>query len=73
MLPEHTRSPVSVAGIDFQDLDGLFGDPLDPSSSDEGLQLHFTENGFNVPVITEKQPSRFGFEVPPLDQPRECS
>jgi hypothetical protein len=74
MLPYHAQSPVSVAGIDFQELDGLFGDPLNTSSPNEGLQLNFpAEHGLNIPVFTKKQPFRFGFEVPSLDDAREHS
>ncbi|KAF8225090.1 hypothetical protein L208DRAFT_1380767 [Tricholoma matsutake] len=57
MLPEHTQSPVAVAGIDFQDLESLFGDPLNNVSPDAGLQLNFpAEDSLNVPAFTEKQP-----------------
>jgi hypothetical protein len=74
LLPEHAQSPVSVAGVDFQDLDSLFGDPPKTFSPAEGFQLNLAgEHLFDAPAVREKQHFRFGFEVPSLNHARERS
>ena len=62
---------MTVAGVDFQDLDDLFDEPLNIISPDEGLQLSFP--GEHAPGIHPKQPFRFSLELPSPDHVQECS